>query len=330
MSKIVITNPVFAETRRMLEAYGDVVENRNLEPWPAKELRAHLSDARALLAFMTDSVDAEMLSAAPHLDIVACALKGYDNFDVEACAREGVWVSIVPDLLTAPTAELAIALMLGLSRKVLCGDQLVRHENFRGWRAQLYGLGLERSTVGILGYGKVGTAIAIRLQGFGARVIAYDPKCQLGQKTAEGAEFVPIDTLQSASDFVVVALPLTGQTHHFVDRHFLSRLQPHVCLVNVGRGSVVNEKDVAEALQRDDIGGYAADVFEFEDWSCKGHPDHIDPRLLADPARTLFTPHLGSAVERTRREIELRAAENIVDVLNGKTPRDAINSPHRR
>lgn len=326
MSKIVVTNPVFPETIRALEACGDVVCNPNREPWGAERLIEELRDADAMMAFMTDCVGENLLQSAQRLKIVSCALKGYDNFDVAACTNAGTWVSIVPELLTNPTAELAVGLILGLNRKLLAGDSFLRSGQFSGWRAHLYGLGLDGSTVGIVGYGKVGRAVAQRLKGFGATLLAYDTKTT---EARGDVAHVTLAELQSRSDVVVIALPLASDTIHLVDRRFLARLKPDVRVVNVGRGSVVKEADIAEALHQGTIGGYAADVFELEDWARHDHPRTIDARLLANEQRTLFTPHLGSAVEAVRRQIEMRAAANIIDALTGRVPRDAINDPRR-
>lgn len=328
--KIVMTSPVFPEVEAMLGAHARLVINRDLEPWPTETVRTELADATAMLAFMPDRVDAELLAACPELKIVACALKGYDNFDVDACTRAGVWLSIVPDLLTVPTAELAVALVLGLNRKILAGDADVRSGTFRGWRATHYGLGLAGSTVGIFGFGKVGRAIAERLQGFGSRVLVHDlTPCEPAILDAFKVHQVGLDDLLAQSDVMVVALPLAHNTLHLVDARLLARLKPGVHLVNVGRGSVVNEGAVAAALESGQVGGYATDVFELEDWAREDRPDAISQAFLDARDRTLFTPHLGSAVRSVRLEIEQRAAANIIDVLNGRQPRDALNSPLR-
>ena len=139
-------------------------------PWPPEEVKRRCADADGVFTFMTDRVDADFLAACPRLKVVSCALKGWDNFDVTACTDAGVWLTAVPDLLTEPTAELAVGLAIGLCRNVLIGDRAVR-AGFEGWRASLYGAGLSGSVIGIAGMGKVGQAIARRLGGFGAREI---------------------------------------------------------------------------------------------------------------------------------------------------------------
>lgn len=316
---ILATARIFPETRAALEALGTVEANAGTEPWPEAERRARVARATALLAFMTDRVDADFLAAAPDLRIVACALKGADNFDLAACRARGVAVSLVPDLLTAPTAELAIGLAIGLGRHLRAGDAAVRGGGFEGWRPVLYGQGLDGATVAVLGLGALGAAIAVRLAPFGCRLLGVDP----ARAVPPGVEAVPLDAALEAADLVIAALPLTPGTLHLLDAPRLARMRPGALLVNIGRGSTVREAAVADALAAGHLGGFAADVFELEDWALEARPRAIDQRLLAHP-RTLFTPHLGSAVERVRRAIELRAAANIADVLAGREARDRV------
>lgn len=319
--KIVVTNPIHAEVLARLKVIGNVEMNPSVEPWGESELATRMSDADAMMGFMTDCVDEKLIGAAPRLKIVACALKGYDNYDVDACTSAGVWVSIVPDLLTEPTAELAIGLAIGLARNVLPGHALVSGGEFGGWRSTLYGTGLANSTVAIVGAGAVGEAIAVRLQGFGYKtILGVDPKSQSRLMT-----MVSLDEALSQSRFVFLAAPLNRTTHHMIDTTALEHARSDQFIINVGRGSVVDEAAIADALTANRISGYAADVFEMEDWGLSGRPREVCARLLAHP-RTLFTPHLGSAVSEVRIAIEHRAVDNIEAVLSGKKPPDAINS----
>jgi len=306
---VVITQQVFPETIDLLSSWAEVIVG------PATR------DADALMVFMPDSLDEEFLRACTKLKIVAAALKGCDNFDVVACTRLGIWFTIVPDLLTEPTAELALALMLGVSRNVLAGDRLIRSGEFQGWRPILYGTGLAGSTAGIVGFGAVGRALARMLEGFSCRVLYFDPFV---------AESTPLDTVLETSDFVLPLLPLTAETFHLLDRDALGRMKRGSYLINVSRGSVVDEEAVADALESGHLAGYAADTFEMEDWARRERPREINPRLLHMTDRTLFTPHLGSAVAIARREIERAAANNILQALGGERPSGAINDPVQR
>jgi phosphonate dehydrogenase len=302
--RVVVTRRIFPETVDLLAPHAELIEGP-----PTR-------DADALMVFMPDSLDEQFLRACPRLQIVAGALKGCDNFDVEACTRLGIWFTIVPDLLTEPTAELALALMLGLARNVLAGDRLIRSGEFQGWRPILYGTGLAGSTVGIIGYGAVGRALARMLQGFSCRVQYHDP-------SVDGS--IPLEALLASSDFVIPLLPLTADTFHLLGREALARIKRGSYLINVSRGSVVDEEAVADALESDHLAGYAADTFEMEDWARRDRPREINPRLSRLTDRTLFTPHLGSAVASARLQIELAAANNILQALRGARPSGAIN-----
>lgn len=320
--RIVVSNWVHDDVLARLAALGEVEANHTRMPWSRRELTERAASADALLAFMTDHVDADFLSACPQLKVIACALKGFDNFDVAACTAAGVWVTIVPDLLTNPTAELAVALALGLGRKLRDADALVRSGTFQGWRPILYGMGLDQSVVGIVGLGAVGRAIATRLSGFGCRLLGVDPR----EEPPPGIVPSDLPSALADSDYLILAVPLAPDSVHLIGRDALKRVKPGALLVNVGRGSVVDEVAVADALENGALGGYAADVFEMEDWARADRPGGIEPRLLSHP-RTLFTPHLGSAVDRVRREIGLEAAADIVAALCGRAPRHAINRP---
>jgi phosphonate dehydrogenase len=321
--KLVSTQPIFPDARAMLAAHADLEVNDSGATWSEAQVRTRCADAQGLLAFMTDKVDAAFLEACPDLRVIAGALKGFDNFDVAACEARGVWLTTVPDLLTAPTAELALGLAISLGRRIAEGDAHVRSGAFAGWRPALYGVGLAGSTVGIAGLGKVGLAIARRVAGFEpAAILGFD---RSSRPSALGIEGVGWNALLSRSDFLFLALPLSPDARHLLGREALSRARPGQLIVNVGRGSVVDEAAIAEALAAGRIGGYAADVFEMEDWALAGHPHQIAPDLLGEGARTVLTPHLGSAIADVRRAIETAAAANLLAALRGEVPPDAIN-----
>jgi phosphonate dehydrogenase len=303
--RVVITQRVHPEIVEVLSAHAEVIVNQSAEPWPPGVLLDHARSATALMVFMPDSIDAAFLGQCPHLKIVAAALKGCDNFDVEACEQRGVRFTIVPDLLSEPTAELALALLLGLTRNVLAGDAVIRSGRYQGWRPTLYGTGLAGATVGLIGYGAVGRAFERLISGFRCDLIWHDRR--------EGG--AALGEVAAGSDFLLPLLPLNSGTLHLIDRDFLARMKSGAFLINVGRGSVVDEEAVADALEAGHLSGYAADVFEMEDWHRADRPRAISSRLLQFRDRTLFTPHLGSATKAARLAIERAAAGNIVDAL---------------
>jgi phosphonate dehydrogenase len=326
--QVVITHWVHPEVIRLLGNESQVIPNDTRDTLPREEILRRCQGAQGLMVFMPDSLEESFLEACPGLRIVAAALKGYDNFDVAACTRRGVWFSIVPDLLSEPTAELALGLLLGLSRNILAGDSLVRSGEFVGWRPRLYSSGLTGKTLGIVGMGGVGQALAQRLLGFDLKVVYCDPqRLPKDEEKALRLTRLPLPELLRSSDFVVLAVPLNPSSLHLINTETLEIMKPGSLLVNPGRGSVVDEEAVARALAQGHLKGYAADVFEMEDWARPDRPQGIPRALLENTGQTLFTPHLGSAVDEVRRDIALEAAGNILQALRGETPRGAINRP---
>ncbi|HWU36911.1 MAG TPA: phosphonate dehydrogenase, partial [Candidatus Acidoferrum sp.] len=292
--RVVITHWVHPE---VIELFGErcvLLSNPARESLPREEILRRTKDAQAIMVFMPDRVDEDFLQACPGLKIISAALKGYDNFDVEACTRHGVWFSIVKESLTVPTAELAMGLMITIARRMLPGDRIVRSGRFVGWRPQLYGMGLSGRTLGLIGMGTVGQAVARRAVGFGMKVLYEDivplPK---EKEKAWGLERVPLSDLLSWSDFVMPLVPLNPDTFHLIDSGALARTKPGSYLINICRGSVVDEEAVAQALASGRLAGYAADVFEMEDWARADRPRSIPLALRKDTEHTFFTPHLG-------------------------------------
>jgi phosphonate dehydrogenase len=328
MAQVVVTHWVHSEVVSYLAGFCEPrVPSAAEGVWPGARVAELAATADGLIACMADTVDDAFLARCPRLRVVSATLKGYDNFDADACTRRGVWLTILPDLLTVPTAELALGLILGLTRQLGLADRYMRSGQFDGWRPQFYGTGLAGATVGIAGMGQVGRAAATRLRAFGARILYYDQRPLADGVARElAATRLGLAGLLTASDVVLVLLPLTVGTVHLLDAAALARMRPGAFLVNVGRGSVVDEQAVLAALQTGQLGGYAADVYEMEDWALPGHPAQIPPGLLSHP-RTLFTPHLGSAVDSVRLDMSLAAARQVGQALRGQRPDHAVNDP---
>ncbi len=322
---VVLTNRTFSETRTAFDGVARLVANDQSEPWAYDDVVAWCEDATGVMAFMPDCIDRAFLDRCPKLKVIGAALKGFDNIDVAAASERGIWVTIVPDLLTEPTAELAVGLTIALGRHVRFGDASIRQSGFHGWRPEHYGTGLNGATVGIIGFGRVGQTIARCLSGFGCRIVAFDAHGGLG--SVAGVERLNLPEVLSQSDVVILGLPLTNDTMGMIGAHAIRQMKPGALLVNPARGSLVDEGAVADALESGHLGGYAADVFECEDWARADRPRTIDPRLTAPQARTVLTPHIGSAVDTVRREIELSAARSIKEALAGVVPSGAVNKP---
>ncbi len=324
--KILVTHWVHQEVIEYLAQHGEVVSNSSKQSFPREQLISHAREASAIMVFMPDSINDEFLSHCSNLKIVGAALKGYDNFDVEACTRRGIWFTIVPDHLTIPTAELAIGHMIAIGRNMQAGDRLIRNGHFPGWRPVLYGRGPANSTVGILGMGAVGQTIARFLVPFSCRCLYYDTYVLEETRERElNTRYTDKEEILQKSDFLIVALPLSEDTVWIIDADALEKCKQGAHLINVGRGSCVDENAVAQALESGQLSGYASDVFEFEDWARPDKPENIADKLIGRFDQTFFTPHIGSAVDQVRKDIAMEAAVNIVEALQGQKPHGAIN-----
>lgn len=313
-----MSQPLVAVGSRMLpgplhelRTFARVACNRSLVPWTPATLAHRAARADAIIAFMPDRIDATLLEACPRVRLIAGALKGADNIDIAACKERGVRVTVVEDLLSAPTAELALMLTLGLLRHVRAGDRTVR-TGHPGWRPTLYGGSLVGGTVGVLGMGSLGRALAQQLQGFGTRIVYHDPRrLSPKEEAALRLTWVPADDLPgSCGSALILLCPLVPTTLHWLNATRITALAPGAVVVNAGRGSVVDESAVLTALSQGRLAGYAADVFAFEDWARTDRPARVAKALLAHP-RTLFTPHLGSAVATVREAIERAAVQSV-------------------
>jgi phosphonate dehydrogenase len=328
---VVVTHWVHAEVAGYLAGFCEpVLPSAGEEVWPRQRVAELAADASGLIVSMADTVDEAFLAGCPRLRVISATLKGYDNFDADACTRHGTWLTVLPDLLTGPTAELAVGLIIACLRRVAEGDRDVRSGAFAGWRPRYYGATLHGATTGIVGMGQVGQALAALLAPFGTRIVYHDiQSLPAAAEQLLHATGLPLPDLLAGSDVVVLLLPLTSRTRRLIGRSALHRMRQGAFLVNVGRGSVVDEDAVADALESGLLGGYAADVFAMEDWAAPGHPASIPARLLAQP-RALFTPHIGSAVDGVRRQMSLEAARQVRQVLAGQRPDHAVNEPRPR
>ena len=292
-----------------------------------EELVVHARDAVALCFFVPDHIDAAVMDQLPALRVLAGFGKGFDNVDVAGATERGIWVTSVPAALTDATADLAWALLLAKARGVVCGDARVRERPTIGWEvAAELGRAVTGATLGVYGFGLVGRAIAERSRGFRMNVLYCDPTAAAREVEERlGARRVEAAALLAQADFVVLAVPLIEATYRLIDGKALAQMKPTAILVNPARGSIVDEAAIAEALERGTLGGYAADVFEHEDRQYAGRPTRLLPALVDDRRRTVFTPHLGTAVAADRVALALAQARAVRAVLAGERPDCAVN-----
>ena len=289
--------PGTALDRLAAEHEVDVWPER-LPPRPA-ELRVRASECEGLLTLLTDRVDAELIAGAPRLKAISNYAVGVDNIDLDAALRRGIPVGHTPDVLTETTADLALTLMLGIARRLLEGDRSVRAGEWLTWEpGLLLGRDLNDATVGIVGLGRIGRAVARRVEGFGCRVL---------HTSASGG--VPLPELLESSDFVSLHCPLTTTTRGLIGRQQLERMKPTAYLVNTARGELVDTAALLRALHDGSIAGAALDVTDPEPLP----RDH----LLLDAPNLLVVPHVGSATHATREAMADMAVSNLMAALAG-------------
>ncbi|MGE5185000.1 MAG: 2-hydroxyacid dehydrogenase [Acidobacteriota bacterium] len=284
--------------------------------------RCDLSDADALVCLLLDRIDAPVLARAPRLRVIANCAVGYDNIDVAAATAAGIAVTNTPDVLTEATAEFTLALMFAAARRLPEGEALVRSGRWPGWRLdQLLGVGLAGKTLGIVGMGRIGRAVAGRARALGMRVVWTDPNYRmnvhsLNADAPDAPDALGVDELFATADVISLHCPLTPDTRGLVDAARLARMKPTAILVNTARGGCVDERAVAEALTAGRLFAAALDVF--------AHEPAIDPALLAAP-RVVLAPHLGSATTEARTQMAQLCADAVIAVLSGRRPPNLVN-----
>jgi glyoxylate reductase len=312
---------VFVTRRLPGGALDRLAAEHEVEVWPEQmppgrdELLARAPELEGLLSLLTDPLDAELIEAAPRLRAISNYAVGVDNVDLEAAAARGIPVGNTPDVLTDTTADLAVALMLGISRHLVEGDAYVRRGEWRTWEpGLLLGHDLHGSTVGIVGFGRIGQAVGLRLEGFGCEILHTSRAVREGAGSARTGAIrnrgVPLEDLLDRSDFVTLHSPLTPATRGLIGEEALARMKPTAYLVNTARGPIVDSEALGRALHAGRIAGAALDVTDPE-------PLPGDHPLLRAP-NLLVLPHLGSATEATRARMAGMAVDNLLAGLAGE------------
>jgi glyoxylate reductase len=287
-------------------------------PLPKPDLIARLKDKEGLVCLITDTIDTEVLAAAPRLKVVANVAVGYDNIDVRAATARQIVVTNTPEVLTETTADFAWALLMAAARRVVEADQYVRAGKFNRWEFMLFlGGDINGKTLGIVGFGRIGKGVARRARGFNMRILYHDAFRADGATERElGATFVDKATLLKESDFVTLHAPLLPETRHLIDTADLKLMKRTAYLVNAARGPIVNEAALVQALQEGWIAGAALDVYEEE--------PKVHPGLVSLP-NVVLTPHIASASGETRVRMATLAVENCLAVLERKRPLTPVN-----
>jgi glyoxylate reductase len=310
--RVLVTRRIPSSALTRLEDACDV-ELFSRGDLPHEELIARVAGKHALLSVVTDSIDRAVLEAGRDLKIVSTIAVGYNNIDIAAARERGIVVTNTPDVLTESTADLTWSLILGVMRRIVEGDRLVRRGQWKGFALDfMLGSDLRGKQLGVVGFGRIGQAVAARAPAFGMRV-AYTGR---GPKPGVAGEFMPLDRLLSTSDIVSLHCPLTPETKHLINQTTLARMKRSAYLISAARGPIVEEAALVWALENRLIAGAALDVYEKEPEIHKG--------LLAFE-NVVLSPHLGSSAIETRTTMIQLAVQNIIAVLSGQPPLTPIS-----
>lgn len=318
MPKVYITRRMAQEAIDLIAPYAEVDMWQEEEPPPREELFRNIADIEGLVLWGADGMDSASMDAAPKLKVIADVSVGYDNIDIEEASKRGILVSNTPGVVTDSTADLTFALMLAFARRLVETVNLTVKGGWKMWGPMaMLGCDVHHKTLGIIGLGRIGTAVAKRARGFSMKVVYYDI-VRRPDESELGVEYIEdIPTLLSMSDFVSLHVLLTSDTKHLIGAKELSFMKPTGILINASRGSVVDQRELYEALKRKQIRGAAVDVTEEE-------PIPIDDPLLTLD-NIIITPHIGTQTAETGVKMSVLAAENLVAGLKGEPVPNCVN-----
>ena len=318
--KILVARAIFPDILARLEQVADVQSNQDDRLWDAADLKAAMANKDAAIVTGGERVDADILKASPQLKIVSNIAVGYNNFDMAAFSAANVMATNTPDVLTDTTADFGFALLMATARRVTESEHWLRAGNWK--KFSIYdtplSMDIHHSTLGIMGMGRIGQAIARRARGFNMNVKYYNRSRLSPDLEKEcGATYVDRDTLLKESDHIILVMPYTPENHHLFGEKELNMMKPTATLVNIARGGIVDELALAKALKDNKIFAAGIDVFE-------GEPT-VRPELLA-LKNVVLAPHIASATEKTRRAMIELAIENCLAGLAGKTPPNLLKA----
>jgi glyoxylate reductase len=317
IGKILVTKPVFPEAIEFLKTQVSVDLNTDERTLTKPELIQRMSGVQGAVTLATDTIDTEVLEAVPNLQIVSNVAVGLNNIDVKAATRLGILVTNTPGVVTETTADFAWALLMAAARRVAEGDRFVRGGQWRVWKFQLLlGHDVHGKTLGIIGLGNIGKAVARRAKGFGMSIQYCGSGRSIPAADSEGATEVSFETLLRTSDFISVHVPLLPSTTHLLNENAFDLMKPDCIVVNSSRGPVVDEKALVRALLSGKIAGAGLDVFERE--------PEVEPELLKLD-NVVLAPHIGSSSRETRLRMCMMAIENVLAGLKGERPPNLVN-----
>jgi len=316
-AKIFATHPLFEEARAILDASCEVEYWAQPGRPPREEILRRAKDKEGLVCLLTDRIDEDLLRAAPKVRVVANVAVGYDNIDVPACTKRGVVATNTPGVLDETTADFAWTLLMAVARRLVEGDTMARTGNWKGWNLdQMCGTDVWGKTLGIIGFGRIGRALARRALGFKMHILYTATKKAPPEIEMEfSAEFRDLNTLLAESDFVSLHVPLNSDTRGLLNAPKFFRMKPTAFVINTARGPVIDEAALVHALEAGKIAGAALDVFEQEPF--------IHPGLKR--SNVVMAPHMGSASVETRSKMAAMAAQNVTALFSGQRPPNMLN-----
>jgi len=315
--KALITRKVLPEALDYLKKHVDFeigAVGRNLTK---EEITEKIKDKEGLLSLLVDNIDREIIDAGPSLKIIANCAVGYNNIDIDYAKKRGILVTNTPGVLTETTADLTWALIFSVARRIPQADAFTKQKKYKGWELDLFlGKEVTGKYLGIIGMGRIGKAIALRAKGFNMKTTYFDPQ-RLSNKEEKlyKARLLSLDKLLASSDIVSIHTTLTPQTYHMISKDQLALMKKDSILINVSRGPVIDEKALADALEKRYIWGAGLDVYERE--------PQIEEKLLSLD-NVVLLPHIGSASYETRLKMAMMAATNLVQGLTGQTPTNLV------
>jgi glyoxylate reductase len=316
-ARVFSTRPLFPAAQQILNANCEVEYWTQAERISKEELLRRVKEKDGLVCLLTEKVNDELLRAAPKLRIAANVAVGFDNIDLPACTKRGVVATNTPGVLDETTADFAWTLMMAVARRIGEGEALARSGAWKGWDLdQLVGADVWGKTLGVVGFGRIGRAMARRAQGFQMKVLYTDAiRAPLDVENEAKAEYRDLNSLLADADFVSVHVPLTGDTRGMFDVARLAKMKPTAFLINTSRGPVVDEAALVYALESKKLAGAALDVYEQEPFIHAG---------LKRP-NVVLAPHIASASIETRTKMACIAAENVTAIFNGQRPPNMLN-----
>ena len=316
--RVYVTRLLPQEAMDRINAYCDAKTWEGELPPPREVLMENVVDVEGLLSLLTDKIDAELMDRSPKLKVISNCAVGYDNIDVAAATKRGIVVGNTPGVLTDTTADLAFALIMAAARRVVEGDKMVRAGKWKTWGPMiLLGPDVHGATLGIIGMGRIGAAIARRAKGFGMKLLYSDIVRNSKAEEELGVQYVELTKLLADSDFITIHTNLTKETHHLIGQKQFEMMKRTGILVNTARGPIVDNMALYDALRNKRIAYAALDVTEPEPMPA----DH--PLLTLD--NVVVVPHIASASVATRTKMGMMAADNLIAGLKGEMPPNPVN-----